>query len=53
MFLLDHGAKVNVKKASDGDSPLHLTSNHDTLAKVAQTLLEKGAETQAENADGM
>lgn len=51
MFLLAHGAKVNVKRKFDSNTPLHLAANFSDLKVVAETLLDKGADIDATNLD--
>ena len=53
MFLLDHGAQINGKRSFDSNTPLHLTAQHSSLVRVAQTLLDKGASTNDTNLDGL
>ena len=53
MFLIEHGAKVDLKRQYDECTPLHLTSKHKSLVEVARTLLGKGASMTETNVDGM
>ena len=53
MFLLDHGAQINGKRSFDSNTPIHLTAQHSSLVRVAQTLLDKGASTNDTNLDGL
>ncbi len=49
--LIARGAKVNVRRPSDGMTPLSIAAFHGKL-KAAQLLLEKGARIGAGNRDG-
>ena len=53
MFLLDHGCQINGKRSFDNNTPLHLTAQHSSCVRVAQTLLDKGAFTNDTNLDGL
>ena len=53
MFLLDHGSGINAKRSFDDNTPLHLTAQHSSLVRVAQTLLDKGASANETNLDGL
>ena len=51
-FLLKHGAKVNVKRRFDENTPLHLAAQHSDMNVVTEILLEKEAHINASNMDG-
>ena len=48
LLLLKHGAELNVRRGKFNDTPLHLAMRWDWF-KLAETLLDHGADTNAEN----
>ena len=52
-FLLNHGAKVNVKREFDDNTPLHLAAQHPDMNNIAEILLNKEAHINSANMDGL
>lgn len=51
MFLLKNGARVNVTRPSDLNTPLHLSAEHNDLVDVAEKLVGLGADVNPTNTD--